>query len=82
MSYQEKEISRGALQKHLEILDFDEGLRIETTKETLFINKTPRRFCIEVSGDGNDEFVYMNGTDEVFSFLSAKIDSSSKFFSY
>ncbi|MDE1830334.1 MAG: hypothetical protein KGI25_08425 [Thaumarchaeota archaeon] len=82
MSYQEREISRDVLEKYLRVLDSDEGLRIENKGEVIFINKTSRRYCIDMSKDGQDVFLYMNDFSEVLNFLADKIVSSSRIFSY
>ncbi|MDE1726896.1 MAG: hypothetical protein KGH89_06480 [Thaumarchaeota archaeon] len=82
MSYQEREISKDSLPKQLRVLDSDEGVRIESETGFIFINKTSRRYCIDISKNGSDEFFYMNSVDDVLSFLTNKMDASSKIFSY
>lgn len=82
MSYQEQEISKESLEKHLRVLDSDEGIRIENNHELIFINKTSRRYCVNLSEGDQDEFIYMISASEVLSFLSDKMEPSSKIFSY
>ncbi len=82
MSYQEREISADNLEKHLKVLDSDEGIRIENGSELVFINKTSKRYCIDVSKDNHDEFLYMNDANEVLHFLTSKIGPASRIFSY
>lgn len=82
MSYQEKEISKESLEKHLRILDSDEGIRIENSQGLIFINKTSKRYCVDVSEGEHDEFIYMTSASEVLSFLSGKVGPSSRIFSY
>lgn len=82
MSYQEREISMDNLEKYLKVLDSDEGIRIENRSELVFINKTSKRYCIDVSKDNHDEFLYMNEIHEVLDFLANKIEPSSRIFAY
>jgi len=82
MSYQEREIVKDDLPKHLQVLDSDEGIRIEDKIGFIFINKTSRRYCVNVSKNGFDEFFYMYNADEVLNFLANKIDPLSRIFSY
>ena len=82
MSYQEREIAKDGLPKHLQVLDSDEGIRIEDKIGFIFINKTSRRYCVNVSKNGFDEFFYMYNADEVLNFLANKIDPLSRIFSY
>ncbi|MDE1762647.1 MAG: hypothetical protein KGH88_00175 [Thaumarchaeota archaeon] len=82
MSYQEREISKDILEKHLRVLDSDEGIRIENGKEFVFINKTSKRYCVDISRNNHDEFLYMNDVREVLGFLANKIEPSSRIFSY
>ncbi len=81
MSYQEREISKESLEKHLKVLDSDEGIRIENGDEFVFINKTSKRYCIDISRDNRDEFFYMNNLNEVLDFLANRIKTW-KIFSY
>lgn len=82
MSYQEREIAKDSLPKHLRVLDSDEGIRIEDKIGFVFINKISRRYCVNVSKNGFDEFFYMYNADDVLNFLANKIDPLSKIFSY
>jgi len=82
MSYQEREVPRENLEKSILVLDSDEGIRIDNKTSRIFINKTARRYCINMSENGRDEFIYKNNASEVMSFLSDKTESSSKIFSY
>ncbi|MGI0047352.1 MAG: hypothetical protein ACREBB_09235 [Nitrosotalea sp.] len=82
MSYQEREISKDSLEKYLKVLDSDEGIRIENKTGFIFINRTSKRYCIDMSENKHDEFTYMTSVSEVLSFLSNKIEPSSKIFSY
>jgi len=82
MSYQEQEISKESLEKHLSVLDSDEGIRIENSQGLIFINKTSKRYCLDISEGDRDEFIYLISTNEVLSFLSGKMDPSSRIFSY
>ncbi|MDE1765351.1 MAG: hypothetical protein KGI27_03635 [Thaumarchaeota archaeon] len=82
MSYKEQEISKDSLEKHLKVLDSDEGIRIENKEEFVFINKTSKRYCIDISRSNHDKFLYMNCVHEVLDFLANKIGPSSRIFSY
>ena len=82
MSYQEQEIPREKLEKYIQNLDSDEGIRIDNKTSLIFINKTARRYCINILKNGHDEFIYKNNPSEVMNFLADKIDSASKIFSY
>ena len=82
MSYQEREISRGVLEKYLRVLDSDEGIRMETGHEIVFVNRTSKRYCVEVVNDGKDEFLYMNELGELLNFLSSKTGPASRIFLY
>ena len=82
MSYQEREIAKDNLEKYLKVLDSDEGIRVENGAEFVFINKTSRRYCVNVSKDNKDEFLYMNEVSEVLRFLANKLGPNSKIFSY
>ena len=82
MSYQEREIAKDSLPKYLRVLDSDEGIRIEDKIGFVFINKTSRRYCVNVSKNGFDEFFYMYNVDEVLNFLANKVDPLSKIFAY
>ncbi|HJU14467.1 MAG TPA: hypothetical protein VJ792_08450 [Candidatus Nitrosotalea sp.] len=82
MSYQEREISVEALEKHLRVLDSDEGIRIENEPEHAYINRTSRRYCVNIARDGKDEFFYMTEPGEVLDFISKKIGPLTKIFAY
>ena len=82
MSYQEREITSEKLEKHIQILDSDEGIRIDNKTSHIFINKTATRYCIDISKNGHDEFIYKNSPAEVIDFLADKIDTTTKIFSY
>lgn len=82
MSYQEREIAKDSLPKHLRVLDSDEGIRIEDKIGFVFINKTSRRYCVNISKNGFDEFFYMYSADEVLNFLANRINPLSKIFAY
>jgi len=82
MSYQERQISRDRLEKHLRVLDSDEGIRIDNKTEYIFVNKTSHRYIVNISKDGRDQFSYQNNLDEAMRFLNKKIDISSKIFAY
>ncbi|MDE1861760.1 MAG: hypothetical protein KGI33_02480 [Thaumarchaeota archaeon] len=82
MSYQENEISIEGLQKHIKVLDSDEGIRIETNGEKIFVNRTSRRYCINTHLGDKDEFLYMAHAEEVLQFLAQRIGSSARIFAY
>ncbi len=82
MTYQEKEISKNQLEKILQTLDLDEGIRIENKSSMIFLNRSARRYCINISTQGNDEFVYRNSEKDVLDFLRDKIEQTSRIFSY
>ena len=82
MIYQEREISKENLEKFLKILDSDEGIRIDDKSGHIFINKTSKRYCINISNEGKEEFVYKNSVDEVIDFLKDHTSETAKIFSY
>ncbi len=82
MTYQEKEISKDQLEKALQTLDLDEGIRIENKSNMIFLNRSAKRYCINTSTQGNEEFFYCNVIQEVLNFLDGKIDQTSRIFSY
>ena len=82
MTYQEKEISNSQLEKLLQTLDLDEGIRIENKSNIIFLNRSAKRYCINISSQGKEEFFYHNSAKEVIDFLNGKIDETSKIFSY
>lgn len=82
MIYQEKIIQKENLEKFLHILDSDEGVRIDNESEHIFINKTSKRYCINISTDNKDEFIYKNNTDDVMDFLKNYLKQTTKIFTY
>ncbi len=82
MIFQEKVIPREDLEKFLRTLDSDEGIRVDNDANHIFVNKTSKRYCIDISIDNNDEFIYKNSTAEVVDFLKNHINQTSKIFSY
>ncbi len=82
MTYQERSISKDNLEKNLRSLDSDEGIRIDSESDHIFINKTSKRYCINISNNGKDEFIYKNTVKDAFDFLQNQITQTSKFFVY
>lgn len=82
MRFQERTISRENLEKILKVLDSDEGVRIDNESNHIFINKSSKRYCIDVSTNNKDEFVYKNSTNEVIDFLKNHMNETSKIFAY
>lgn len=82
MTYQEKEISKNQLEKSIQVLDLDEGIRIENKSNMIFVNKTAKRYCINMSTKEEEEFAYCNSAVEVLDFLKDKMDKDCKIFSY
>ena len=82
MTYQEKEISKNQLEKILQTLDLDEGIRIENKSNMIFINRSAKRYCINISTQGNDEFFYRNSVKDVLDLLNGKMEQASGIFSY
>jgi hypothetical protein len=82
MTYQEREISKNQLEKLLQTLDLDEGIRIENKSNIIFLNRSAKRYCVNISTQGKEEFFYHNTVREVLDFLNGKIDEASKIFSY
>ncbi|MGI0009827.1 MAG: hypothetical protein ACREAE_00315 [Nitrosopumilaceae archaeon] len=82
MTYQEKEISKNQLDKSIQVLDIDEGIRIENKSNMIFVNKTSKRYCINTSTKEKEEFAYRNSPVEVLDFLKDKMDKYCKIFSY
>ncbi len=80
--YQEKEVSKNQLAKLVQVLDLDEGIRIENKENMMFVNKSAKRYCINISVKGKEEFVYCNSPQEVLDFLKDKLDPSCKIISY
>ena len=82
MTYQEREISKNQLEKLLQTLDLDEGIRIENKSNIIFLNKSAKRYCVNISSHGKEEFFYHDTVKAVLNFLNGKIDQTSKIFSY
>ena len=82
MTYQEREVSKDQLAKLVQVLDLDEGIRIENKSYMIFVNKSAKRYCINISRQGKEEFIYRNNATEVLDFLKDKIDDACKIFSY
>lgn len=82
MTYQERSISKEDLERFLKILDSDEGIRIDDGLDHIFVNKTSKRYCINISKDNRDEFIYKNNVIEVMNFLKDHIKQTSKIFAY
>ena len=82
MSYQEREITKDKLEKHVRVLDTDEGIRIDNQTELIFVNKTSSRYIVDISKNNLDQFYYLNSLNEVMQFLDDKIKSTSRIFSY
>jgi hypothetical protein len=82
MTYQEKEIPKSQLERAIQVLDLDEGIRIENKSNMIFLNKSAKRFCINTSTKEKEEFVYCNNAAEVLDFLKLKTDENCKIFSY
>ena len=82
MTFQERAIPREDLEKFLRTLDSDEGIRIDNGENHIFVNKTSRRYCIDMSTGGKDEFIYKNSTADVMDFLKDHINQTSRIFAY
>jgi len=82
MTYQEREISKNQLEKILQTLDLDEGIRIENKSNMIFLNRSAKRYCINISTQGNEEFFYRDNVRSVLDFLNEKIEQTSAIFSY
>lgn len=82
MIFQERHISKENLEKFLKTLDSDEGIRIDNDANHIFVNKTSKRYCIDISTGDKDEFIYKNSTAEVMDLLKIHINQASKIFSY
>ena len=82
MIYQEHSIKIENLEKFLTNLDSDEGIRIDNKLNHIFINKTSKRYCINISNDGKDEFIYKNTVKETIDFVNKHITQESGIFSY
>ncbi len=82
MTYQERSIAKGDLEKTLSTLDSDEGIRIDDDSDHIFVNKTSRRYCIDISKGSSVEFVYRNSANEVMDLLKGHIQQTTKIFAY
>lgn len=82
MTYQEKEISKNQLVRAIQVLDLDEGIRIENESNMIFLNKSAKRYCINTSTKEKEEFAYCYNAAEVLDFLKSKTDKDCKIFSY
>ena len=82
MTYQDKEISKNQIEKIIQVLDLDEGVRIENKSNMIFVNKTAKRYCINTSTKEKEEFAYRNNAVEVLDFVKNKMDEDCKIFSY
>ena len=82
MIYQEHSISKDNLEKFLTVLDSDEGIRIDNETGHIFINKASKRYCINISNNNKDEFVYRDSVKDVIDFLKNTITSTSKIVAY
>jgi len=82
MTYRERSISRDNLEKFLRSLDSDEGIRIDNESGHIFINKTSKRYCINISNEDGDEFIYKDTVNDTVDFLKNRITQSSKIFAY
>ena len=82
MTYQEKEITKNQLAKLVQVLDLDEGIRIENKNSMVFLNKSAKRYCVNTVIQEKEEFVYKNTVSEVLDFLKDKMDEECKIFSY
>ncbi|CUR51954.1 protein of unknown function [Nitrosotalea devaniterrae] len=82
MIYKEKSIEKENLEKFLRTLDSDEGVRIDNESEHVFINKTSKRYCVNISIDNKDEFIYKDSTGEVMDFLKNHIRQETKISTY
>lgn len=82
MIYKEKIIEKENLEKFLRTLDSDEGVRIDNESDHVFINKTSKRYCINISIDNKDEFIYKDSTGEVMEFLKNHLKQETKISTY
>ena len=82
MTYQEREIPKAQLAKLVQVLDLDEGIRIENKSYMIFVNKSAKRYCINISRQGKEEFIYRNSSAEVLDFLKDRLDDKCKIFLY
>ncbi|MGI0093983.1 MAG: hypothetical protein ACREA8_07765 [Nitrosotalea sp.] len=82
MTFKERTVPKDNLEKILRVLDSDEGVRIDNELNHIFVNKTSKRYCIDISTNNKDEFIYKNSIDEVINFLKNHMNESSKIFAY
>ncbi len=82
MIFQERTVPRDGLEKILRVLDSDEGVRIDNESNHIFVNKTSKRYCIDISTNNKDEFIYKNSAEEVIDFLKSHMNESSKIVAY
>lgn len=82
MTYKEKSITKEDLEKFLKVLDSDEGIRIDNDDEHIFINKTSKRYCIDISKNTTDEFHYESSVNETIDFIKKYMKPESKIFAY
>ena len=82
MTYQERSITKDNLEKFLRLLDSDEGIRIDNESGHIFINKTLKRYCINISNNDKDEFIYKNTVKDTIEFLQDQITETSKIVAY
>lgn len=82
MTFQEKTIPRENLEKFLRTLDSDDGIRIDNGTNHIFVNKTSKRYCVDISTDNKDEFIYKNSAAEVMDFLKNHINQAARIFAY
>jgi hypothetical protein len=82
MTYKEKKITEQELERLLNVLDSDEGIRIDNECEHIFVNKTAKRYCIDISKDIGDEFHYRNSVIETMNLLKNYINHTSEIFAY
>ncbi len=82
MTYKEKKITEHELERLLNFLDSDEGIRIDNEREHIFVNKTAKRYCIDISKDTGDEFHYRNSVNETMNLLKNYINPTSEIVSY
>ena len=82
MTYQETEVSKDRLAKLVQVLDLDEGIRIENKSYMIFVNKSAKRYCINISRQGKEEFIYHNSPEEVLELFNENLDDDCKIFSY
>ena len=76
MTWQEREISKNQLEKILQTLDLDEGIRIENKSNMIFLNRLAKRYCVNISTQGKEEFFYRDNVRDVLDFLNEKIEQA------